>query len=99
MEDAVDASYRLRSEPPLAQVAGDRLEPLAMALPQPGQVALHPGAAEVVDDPHSTAFAQQPVGEVGPDETGSPGHERPRHKVSPRAASSPCADSTLSSAV
>jgi hypothetical protein len=61
----------------VAHVLLVHLEPLAVPPAQPGQVLLHAGAREVVEDAHPTSRAQQPVGEVGAHEAGAAGDQHP----------------------
>ena len=80
------------------------LHPRTMRRTQPAQVVLGSRPAEIVVDPDRAPAAQQPVGQIGSDETGTAGDEsrpaacrrdeRNAHSVSPRAASAARASPT-----
>ncbi len=86
-------------------VGDNQFHRLSVLCLQPCDIPLDTGPREVVQEPHTPAIAQQPIGNVRRDEAGPPGNEGecaalwPAHPVSPRAASSRLAWSTWSCAV
>src|SRR5436309_2257096 len=85
----------------VADVADDHLQPLAMRVAQPLQIARDALAREVVEHAHRLPFTQQTMREIRSDESAAAGDERVLafHTVSPRAASSADAWATLSTAI
>src|SRR5205085_7985165 len=74
-------------------------QPIAVAGPEPLEVALDAGAREIVQHEHGPAFPQETLGEVGADEATATGDQDvSAHTVSPRPASSAAASATRSDA-
>ncbi len=96
MKDVLDALHRVPDGATVADV-GDHDVERTVHLAQPRQVPVDVRSREIVENAYALTGRQQPVDEVGTDESGASGDER-RHSASPRDSSSARATATRSDA-